>query len=109
MLCTFWPPAPGLAGCRLFSLPESRARLADLEGVSRQLQSKKVKVLAIPGDIDPVLKLNPAFKSLALVSDGSREAFDAYAGWDKMENLMREIDRLNQEKPAALAPDDHVH
>ena len=150
MLCIFWPPAPGLAGCRLFSLPESRARLADLEGVSRQLQSKKVKVLAIPRDIDQIPDLNLGFKSPALVSDGSREAFDAYAllrrsfseegtlpdppvpphlefiidrqgyvrarwiprdgpGWDRIENLMREIDRLNQEKPTAPALDDHVH
>jgi putative copper resistance protein D len=30
-------------------------------------------------------------------------------GWDKIENLMREIDKLNQEKPSAPAPDDHVH
>jgi putative copper resistance protein D len=30
-------------------------------------------------------------------------------GWDKLENLMRDIDRLNQEIPSAPAPDDHVH
>ena len=89
-------------------------------------------------------------KSLSLVTDGSREAFDAYAlfrrsfseqgtqpdppvpphmeflidrqgyvrarwiprdgpGWDKMDNLFRDIDRLNQETPSAPAPDDHVH
>jgi len=28
---------------------------------------------------------------------------------DKMKNLRREIDRLNEEKPVAAAPDDHVH
>ena len=134
----------------LFSLPESHARLAELERVSQRLQSKNVKVLAIPRDIDQIPDLNLGFKSPALVSDGSREAFDAYAllrrsfseqgtlpdppvpphlefiidrqgyvrarwiprdgpGWDRIENLMREIDRLNQEKPTAPAPDDHVH
>ena len=134
----------------LFSLPESRPRLAELEGASRQLQSKSVKVLAIPKEIKEALQLNTAFKSLSLVTDGSREAFDTYAllrrsfseqgtlpdppvpphlefiidrqgyvrarwiprdgpGWDKMEYLMREIDRLSQEKPSAPAPDDHVH
>jgi copper resistance protein D len=134
----------------LFSLPESRARLAELEGASRQLQSKNVKVLAIPKEIKETLQLNRTFKSLSLVTDGSREAFDTYAlwrrsfsehgtlpdpptpphmefiidrqgyvrarwiprdgpGWDQLENLMREIDRLNQEKPSAPAPDDHVH
>jgi putative copper resistance protein D len=96
------------------------------------------------------VQLNGSLNSVSLVSDGSREAFDAYAlmrrsfseqgtlpdppvpphmeflidrqgyvrarwiphdgpGWEKMENLMREIDRLNQEKPSAPAPDDHVH
>jgi putative copper resistance protein D len=134
----------------LFSLPESRARLAELEAASPQLLSKKVKVLAVPTEINDLLQLNGAFKSLSLVSDGSREAFDVYAllrrsfseqgtlpdppvpphmeflidrqgyvrarwiprdgpGWDKMENLMREIDRLNREKAPAPAPDDHVH
>ncbi len=134
----------------LFSLPESRPRLAELEGASRQLQSKNVKVLAIPKEIKEVLQLNTTFKFVSLVTDGSREAFDTYAllrrsfseqgtlpdppvpphmefmidrqgyvrarwiprdgpGWDKMEYLMREIDRLSQEKPSAPAPDDHVH
>jgi putative copper resistance protein D len=134
----------------LFSLPESRARLAQLEAVSPELLSKKVKILAIPSEIQQVLQLNGSLKSLSLVADGSREAFDAYAllrrtfseqgtlpdppvpphmeflidrqgyvrarwiprdgpGWDKMENLMRGIDRLNQEKPSIPAPDDHVH
>ena len=134
----------------LFSLPESRPRLADLEGASRQLQSKNVKVLAIPEEIKEVLQLNTAFKFQSVVTDGSREVFDSYAllrrsfseqgtlpdppvpphmefiidrqgyvrarwiprdgpGWDKMEYLMREFDRLSQEKPSALAPDDHVH
>lgn len=63
----------------LFSLPESRPRLAELEGASRQLQSKNVKVLAIPKEIKEALRLNTAFKSLSLVTDGSREAFDTYA------------------------------
>ena len=134
----------------LFSLPESRARLAELEGASRQLHSKNVKVLAIPKEMREGLQVSRAFKSLSLVTDGSREAFDTYAllrrsfseqgtlsdppvpphmefiidrqgyvrarwiprdgpGWDKLEHLMREIDRLNQEKPSAPAPDDHVH
>jgi putative copper resistance protein D len=30
-------------------------------------------------------------------------------GWEPVGNLMREIDRLSQEKPSAPAPDDHVH
>ena len=30
-------------------------------------------------------------------------------GWSEMANLFREIDRLNQEKSSAPAPDDHVH
>ena len=42
----------------LFSLPESRARLAELEGASPQLQSKNVKILAIPREIEQVLQLN---------------------------------------------------
>ncbi len=134
----------------LFTLPASRARLLELEAVSQQLLSKKVKILAIPGEIQQVLQLNGSFQSLSLVADGSREAFAAYAllrrsfseqgtlpdppvpphmeflidrqgyvrarwiprdgsGWDKLENLMREIDRLNQEKASIPAPDDHVH
>jgi len=134
----------------LFSLPDSRPRLAELEAVSPQLLSRKVKILAIPSEIQQVVQLNGSFKSLSLVADGSREAFDAYAllrrsfseqgtlpdppvpphmefiidrqgyvrarwiprdgpGWDKIENLVREIDRLDQEKPSAPAPDDHVH
>jgi putative copper resistance protein D len=134
----------------LFSLPESHARLAELKAISAQLLSKKVKILAVPSEIQQVLQLNGALKSVSLVTDGSREAFDAYAllrrsfseegtlpdppvpphmeflidrqgyvrarwiprdgpGWDKIENLSREIDRLNQEKPSAPAPDDHVH
>jgi putative copper resistance protein D len=134
----------------LFSLPESRSRLAELAEASRQLLGKNVKILAVPGEIAQVRQLDRAAKSLSLVVDGSRETFDAYAllrrsfseqgtqpdppvpphmeflidrqgyvrarwiprdgpGWDKMENLMREIDRLNQEKPSAPAPDDHVH
>jgi putative copper resistance protein D len=134
----------------LFSLPESRARLAELGEASRLLQDKNVKVLAIPAEMDQIVKLNGTLKSLALVTDGSREAFDAYAllrrsfseegtqpdppvpphmeflidrqgyvrarwiprdgpGWGQIESLMREIDRLNQEKPSMPAPDDHVH
>ncbi|MBI4488218.1 MAG: hypothetical protein HY694_03975 [Deltaproteobacteria bacterium] len=31
------------------------------------------------------------------------------AGWANMESLLREIDRLNKEKPSAPAPDEHVH
>ena len=30
-------------------------------------------------------------------------------GWDKMDNLFRQIDRLNKETPSAPAPDEHVH
>ncbi len=30
-------------------------------------------------------------------------------GWGEMKNLLREIDRLNKEKPSAPAPDEHVH
>jgi putative copper export protein/mono/diheme cytochrome c family protein/peroxiredoxin len=134
----------------LFSLPDSRARLDELEQTFGQLQQKNVKVLLIPKEISDIRQLNGTIKSLSLVTDGSREAFDAYAlfrrsfseqgtlpdppvpphmefiidrqgyvrarwiprdgpGWDKMENLLRDIDRLNQEKPSAPAPDDHVH
>ena len=134
----------------LFALPQSRARLADLDKASARLSSKNVKILAVPREVHQVAELNTGFKSLSLISDGSREAFDSYAllrrsfseqgtlpdppvpphmefiidrqgyvrarwiprdgpGWDKMENLMREIDRLNEEKPTAPAPDDHVH
>jgi putative copper resistance protein D len=134
----------------LFSLPESRARLAELEAVSPQLLSRKVRVLAIARQIEQVVQLNTAIKSISLITDGSREAFDAYGllrrsfseqgtlpdppvpshmeflidrqgyvrarwiprdglGWEKIENLMREIDRLNHEKASAPAPDDHVH
>jgi len=31
------------------------------------------------------------------------------AGWTSLDRLLREIDRLNQEKPSAPAPDEHVH
>jgi copper resistance protein D len=134
----------------LFSLPASRARLHELEALSRQLASKKVSLLAVPREVEQLAGLNATFKSISFVTDGSREAFDTYAllrrsfseqgtlpdppvplhleflvdrqgyvrarwiprdgsGWDKIENLMREIDRLNQEKPSAPAPDDHVH
>ena len=30
-------------------------------------------------------------------------------GWNKTDNLLREIARLNKEKPSAPAPDEHVH
>jgi copper resistance protein D len=30
-------------------------------------------------------------------------------GWSKLENLLREIERLNREKPSTPAPDEHVH
>jgi putative copper resistance protein D len=116
----------------------------------RELQNRNVKILAIPKDVQEIHPLGSTIKSLSLVTDGSREAFDTYAlfrrslseqgtlpdppipshmeflidrqgyvrarwiprdgaGWDKMENLFRDIDRLNQEKPSAPAPDDHVH
>jgi putative copper resistance protein D len=134
----------------LFSLPDSRPRLLQLEQAHSQLQSKNVKVLAIPKEVKEIESLKSAIKSLSLVTDGSQEAFDTYAlfrrsfseqgtlpdppvpphmeflidrqgyvrarwiprdgaGWDKMENLFRDIDRLNQEKPSAPAPDEHVH
>jgi putative copper resistance protein D len=134
----------------LFSLPDSRARLHELQALSPQLAAKNVELLAIPREIEQLAGLSSTFKSISLVTEGSREAFDTYAllrrsfseegtlpdppvpphleflidrqgyvrarwiprdgpGWDKIENLMREIDRLNQEKPSAPAPDDHVH
>ena len=134
----------------LFSLPESRARLAELENLSSRLQSKNVKILLVPKELSDISGLDGKVKSLAVVTDGSREAFDTYAlyrrsfseqgtqpdppvpphmeflidrqgyvrarwiprdgaGWDKLENLFRDVDRLNQEKPSAPAPDDHVH
>ena len=134
----------------LFSLPESQARLAELENLSSRLQSKNVKILLVPKELSDISGLDGKVKSLAVVTDGSREAFDTYAlyrrsfseqgtqpdppvpphteflidrqgyvrarwiprdgaGWDKLENLFRDVDRLNQEKPSAPAPDDHVH
>jgi putative copper resistance protein D len=134
----------------LFSLPDSKSRIAELEKIHSQLQDRKVKVLAVPQEIGAIEQLGGTIKTLSLVTDGSREAFDTYAlfrrsfseqgtlpdppvpphmefiidrqgyvrarwiprdgpGWDKMENLLRDIDRLNQEKPSAPAPDDHVH
>jgi copper resistance protein D len=134
----------------LFSLPESRARLDELEQAFSQLQSKNLEILLIPKEGSEIRQLGGTIKSLSLVTEGSRETFDTYAlfrrsfseqgtlpdppvpphmefiidrqgyvrarwiprdgpGWDKMENLLRDIDRLNQEKPSAPAPDDHVH
>ena len=134
----------------LYSLPESQARLAELEKLSLKLQSKNVKILLIPRELSDVRGLDGNVKSLAVVTEGRREAFDAYAlyrrsfsepgtqpdppvpphmeflidrqgyvrarwiprdgaGWDKLEKLWRDVDRLNQEKPSAPAPDDHVH
>jgi putative copper resistance protein D len=134
----------------LFSLPASQARLAELEYLSSQLQSKNVKILFIPRERSDMRGLAGKVKSLSVVTDGSWEAFDAYAlyrrsfseqgtqpdppvpphmeflidrqgyvrarwiprdgvGWDKLENLFRDVDQLNQEKPSAPAPDDHVH
>jgi len=134
----------------LFSLPESQARLAELENLSSRLQSKNVKILLVPKELSDISGLDGKVKSLAVVTDGNREAFDTYAlyrrsfseqgtqpdppvpphmeflidrqgyvrarwiprdgaGWDKLENLFRDVDRLNQEKPSAPAPDDHVH
>jgi putative copper resistance protein D len=134
----------------LCSLPESRGRLAELDQVSQELLRKKVKLLAIPREMDQVEILKTSFEAISLVTDGAQEAFDAYAllrrsfseqgslpdppvpphmeflidrqgyvrarwiprdgpGWEKMQNLLREIDRLNHEKPSAPAPDDHVH
>ena len=134
----------------LYSLPESQARLAELEKISLKLQSKNVKILLIPRELSDVRGLDGNVKSLAVVTEGRREAFDAYAlyrrsfsepgtqpdppvpphmeflidrqgyvrarwiprdgaGWDKVEKLWRDVDRLNQEKPSAPAPDDHVH
>ncbi len=134
----------------LFSLPDSLARLAELEALSSQLQGKNVKILLVPRDMSDIRGLDGKIKSLSIVTDGSREAFDAYAlyrrsfseqgtqpdppvpphmeflidrqgyvrarwiprdgpGWDKLDNLFRDVDQLNQEKPSAPAPDDHVH
>jgi len=134
----------------LFSLPDSLARLSELAKLSSDLQAKNVKVLLVPRELSDVNGLDAKIKSLSLVTDGSREAFDAYAlyrrsfseqgtqpdppvpphmeflidrqgyvrarwiprdgaGWDKLDNLFRDVDRLNQEKPSAPAPDDHVH
>jgi putative copper export protein/mono/diheme cytochrome c family protein len=134
----------------LFSLPESSARLAELEKLSSEFQSKNVKIILVPKDLSDLRGLDGKVKSLAVISDGSRETFDAYMlyrrsfseqgtqpdppvpphmeflidrqgyvrarwiprdgpGWDKLEKLWRDIDRLNQEKPSAPAPDDHVH
>jgi putative copper resistance protein D len=134
----------------LFSLPESSARLAELEKLSSEFQSKNVKIILVPKDLSDLRGLDGKVKSLAAISDGSRETFDAYMlyrrsfseqgtqpdppvpphmeflidrqgyvrarwiprdgpGWDKLEKLWRDIDRLNQEKPSAPAPDDHVH
>jgi putative copper resistance protein D len=134
----------------LFSLPDSLARLAELERLSSEFQRKNVKILLVPKALDDLRGLDGKVKSLSVISDGSREAFDAYAlyrrsfseqgtqpdppvpahleflvdrqgyvrarwiprdgpGWDTLEKLWREIDKLNQEKPAAPAPDDHVH
>lgn len=134
----------------IFSLPDSLARLTELDKLSSQLQSKHVKVMLIPREMSAVRGLDGKIKTLSLVTDGSREAFDAYAlyrrsfseqgtqpdppvpphmeflidrqgyvrarwiprdgaGWDKLENFFRDVDRLNQEKPSAPAPDDHVH
>jgi len=63
----------------LFSLPDSLARLTQLEELSAQFQSKNVKVLLIPGDAAGIGRLEGAVKSLSIVTDGSREIFDAYA------------------------------
>ena len=134
----------------LFSLPDSVARLTELEKLSSELQSKNVKVLLVPRELSEVRGLDAKIKSLSLVTDGSREAYDAYAlyrrsfseqgtqpdppvpphmeflidrqgyvrarwiprdgpGWDKLDNLFRDVARLNQETPSTTAPDDHVH
>ena len=42
----------------LFSLPESRPRLVELEGASRQLHSKNVKILAVLKEVEEVLQLD---------------------------------------------------
>lgn len=63
----------------LFSLPDSQARLAELEALSSQLQSKNVKILLMPREQSDVRGLDGKVKYLAVVTDGSREAFDAYA------------------------------
>lgn len=134
----------------LFSLPDSLARLDELEKSSSQFRGKNVRVLLVPREIHAARTLDDRIKFLSVVTDGSREAFDAYAlyrrsfseqgtqpdpplpphmeflidrqgyvrarwiprdgaGWDKLENLFRDVDHLNQEMPTAPAPDDHVH
>lgn len=63
----------------LFSLPESLHRLAELDKISAQLQGKKVSMLLVPSELSDAARLDGRFKSLAIVTDGSREAFAAYA------------------------------
>ena len=61
----------------LFSLPDSSARLAELERLASQFQAKNVKILLVPKDLSDIRAREGSVKSLAVGSGGSREAFEA--------------------------------
>ncbi|HEY2990271.1 MAG TPA: hypothetical protein VGL11_21330 [Candidatus Binatia bacterium] len=117
LIClTLFFPAVGFAHAylvllALFTAPQSLKRLEELNQAYEELRSLGVEILAVPREQEQ--RSAKAVPLLPIVTDGSREIFETYAGenvgWSKMENLLREIDRLNQEQPSAPAPADHVH
>jgi putative copper resistance protein D len=137
----------------LFSWPQSQARLTQLAEMHERLAAAGVTLLAVPAEVaslDAKARRTLAALKVDPVTDGSQEAFAAYAmfrrslsqagtqpnppipahmeflidrqgylrarwiaaesrGWSNADLLLREVAQLNQEKPSAPAPDDHVH
>jgi putative copper resistance protein D len=133
----------------LFTWPQSRERLQQLDALNDRLATANVAVLALPRDAR-TFPSREAPVSISYAIDGSQEAFETYGvfrrslseagmsddapipehmeflidrqgyvrarwiaadnrGWLNTDLMMGEINRLNQEKPSAPAPDDHMH
>jgi len=64
----------------LFTLPDSRQRLGQLDQAYPTFKSLGVEVLAIPGGGQPINSEEASFvRGLPVVTDGSPEAFEVYA------------------------------
>lgn len=123
----------------LYTLPASRARLAQLAAGYEGLAVLGVEVVAVPTDAaaDAIRRLGAEPRIFfPVVTDGAREILDAYrlfapgphaellidrAGYVRailrdlgprppdLNTLLAEVQELNQEKTVARPPDEHVH
>lgn len=123
----------------LYSLPGSRARLRDLAGAYGVLATLGVEVIAVPTDAaaDAIRRLGPEPRILfPVVTDGAPAILSAYrlfgsgphaeflvdrqgylrtralaegGAAGEVNALLAEIQQLNEERPAGLPPEEHVH